>query len=157
MAPDAGVNVMREGAMTLRAAIPSERRFQELWPRLADGGWSSLAVVPADPGGNAVAIARALAEVGTRLGEAPVVAVAAEALDYASARDLLELQRRAGSAQLVLALPPVLVEPLGLAVAREADAVLLTVVRGRTRLADVRRTVELLGRERLVGCVLVGG
>jgi hypothetical protein len=157
MAPDAGVNPMREGALTLRAAVPSERRFQELWPRLADGGWGSLAVVPCDPAGNAAEIARALAEVGTRLGEAPVVAVAAEALDYASARDLLELQRRTASTRVVLALPPVLVEPLGLAVARAADAVLLTVVRGRTRLADVRRTVELVGRERLLGCVLVGG
>jgi len=34
--------------------------------------------------------------------------------------------------------------------------VVLCIERGRTRLADVRRTVELVGRDRIGGCFLVG-
>jgi hypothetical protein len=59
------------------------------------------------------------------------------------------------SARLVISIPAVVNEPLGLAVAQFADAVLLTVHLGRTRLAEVRRTIDLIGRERIVGCVIV--
>jgi hypothetical protein len=58
--------------------------------------------------------------------------------------------------RLVIAIPAVLSVPLGLAVVEEASAVVLCVERGRSRLADVRRTVELVGRERIGGCFLVG-
>lgn len=59
------------------------------------------------------------------------------------------------SGKLIIAIPSVLTEPLGIAVARAADGVVLTVELGRTRLADAERSAELIGREHLVGtCVL---
>ncbi len=59
------------------------------------------------------------------------------------------------AARLVIAIPAVISEPLGGAVARHADAVVVCVERGRTRAADVRLTAELIGRERIAGCLLV--
>jgi hypothetical protein len=61
----------------------------------------------------------------------------------------------APGARLVISIPPVLVEPLGLPAAQQADAVLVTIYLGRTPMSDVRRTIELVGRERIAGCVLV--
>jgi hypothetical protein len=61
----------------------------------------------------------------------------------------------APAGQLIVAIPPVVVEPLGLAVAQAADKVVLTIDAGRTRMADARRSVELIGRERIAGCFLV--
>jgi hypothetical protein len=61
----------------------------------------------------------------------------------------------APGARLVISIPPVLVEPLGLPAAQQADAVLVTIYLGRTPLSDVRRTIELVGRERIAGCVIV--
>jgi hypothetical protein len=55
---------------------------------------------------------------------------------------------------VVIAIPSVLEVPLGLAVAQAADAVVVIADLGRTRLDDVRRTVELVGRERVAGCIL---
>ncbi|MFT3915038.1 MAG: hypothetical protein QM704_13240 [Anaeromyxobacteraceae bacterium] len=61
----------------------------------------------------------------------------------------------APSARLVISIPPVVNEPLGLAVAQFADAVVLTFHLGKTRLSEARRTIELIGRDRIVGCFIV--
>lgn len=61
----------------------------------------------------------------------------------------------APAGQLIVAIPPVVVEPLGLAVAQAADKVVLTVDVGKTRMADAKRSIDLIGRERIAGCFLV--
>ncbi len=58
--------------------------------------------------------------------------------------------------QVVVAIQPIVVEPLGVAIAQAADAVVLCVELGRTRFKAARRTIELIGRERIAGTVLVG-
>ena len=57
---------------------------------------------------------------------------------------------------VVVSLPAVLDDPRALAVARAADLVVVSIERGRTAHEDARRTVELVGRARVAGCVLVG-
>lgn len=59
------------------------------------------------------------------------------------------------AARIIIAIPAVVSEPLGLATTMAADRVVLCIELGRTRKADVRRTVELIGRERISGCFLV--
>jgi len=61
----------------------------------------------------------------------------------------------APAARLIISVPPVLTQPLGLAAADQADAVVISVQMGHTRLADLRRTVDLVGRDRIAGCFLV--
>ncbi len=92
---------------------------------------------------------RALVEVGAT---AIAGGAAAPAGPSASASEAIAL---APMAQVVISIPAVVAHPLGIAVARQADAVLLAVELGRTALADARRTIELIGRERIAGCVLV--
>lgn len=55
----------------------------------------------------------------------------------------------------IIAIQSVLDEPLGVAVAQAADAVVLSIEPGKSRQRAVRRTVDLIGAERVVGCVLV--
>lgn len=57
--------------------------------------------------------------------------------------------------QLIIAIPSVLSQPLGIAVARAADFVLLAVELGETRLADVSRSTDVIGREHILGTCLV--
>lgn len=61
--------------------------------------------------------------------------------------------RRSG--QVVVAIQPVVVEPLGVAIAHAADAVVLCVQMGRSRLAAARKTLELIGPGRITGAFLV--
>ncbi len=58
-------------------------------------------------------------------------------------------------ARLIISVPPVVTEPLGLAAVEGADAVVLAVRMYRSRMIDVRRTISLLGRHRVTGCFLV--
>lgn len=56
---------------------------------------------------------------------------------------------------VVVAIQPVVVEPLGVAIAQAASAVVLCVELGKTRLASARRTIELIGADRIVGAFLI--
>lgn len=55
----------------------------------------------------------------------------------------------------IIAIHPVVEEPLGIAIAHGADAVVLCVEPGITRMKEARRTIELIGRSRIVGVFLV--
>ena len=56
--------------------------------------------------------------------------------------------------KVIVAIEPVVVEPLGLRVTHAADLVVLYVEKGRSRLASLRHTIRLVGRERIAGCFL---
>jgi len=57
--------------------------------------------------------------------------------------------------QLVIGVPSVVTEPVGMAVLQAVDTVVLAVEVGRTTMADVRRSIRLIGRERIAGCYLM--
>lgn len=145
---------------------PPGREAQELWLVLSRRTWRSVVLVPGDRGASAAtsAAAAALAEVGRRLRFAPVTALLADDLDYDATGQLVRriAALRAPHAgpgaspeQLVLSIPAVAAQPLGVAVAREADAVVVCIELGRTSLASARKTVELIGLDRLAGCLLL--
>lgn len=151
--------------------------LERLWLVLARTEWSSLVIVPADPDGSSAALAAALAEAGTRLSGEPVSALALEGEQ--DARVLADVQRSlragrerarqraraaadphaprrdGGGGRTILSIAAVARAPLGAVVAQAADAVLVTVALKRTRLDEVRRTVEMVGSDRVLGCCLV--
>jgi hypothetical protein len=57
--------------------------------------------------------------------------------------------------RIVISIESVLSNPLGIGIAQAADAVVLCVRKGRTKIAAARRTIELIGRERFVGSVVL--
>lgn len=57
--------------------------------------------------------------------------------------------------QVVIAIRSVLEQPLGVAVAQAADAVVLCVALGGSRMKSARRTLQLVGPERVVGTLLL--
>lgn len=161
---------MKGNELVVRADFARYRRdrtqqihFQGLWFTLARSNWNSLVLVPADEGDSAAGIATALADVGRRLRNTPVTfLVMAGSIDYASAGRFVSAVAGKGgqaagappSSRVIVAVPSVIVEPLALAVTDAADAVALYVRKGSTRLKAAARTIELVGRDRIVGCVL---
>ncbi|HSM93645.1 MAG TPA: hypothetical protein VLT47_12235 [Anaeromyxobacteraceae bacterium] len=57
--------------------------------------------------------------------------------------------------QVVIAIRSVFEQPLGVAVAQAADAVVICVEMGQSRLKSARRTLQLVGPERVVGTLLL--
>ncbi len=122
--------------------------------------WNSVVLVPADEGGSTASLARSLADVGRWLKDGSVTLfIMSDPLDYASATQIVaprtgQVRLELPPERVIVAVQPVVVEPLGLAVSQSADAVILCIEMGRTRLAAARRTIELIGRERIAGCFL---
>jgi hypothetical protein len=140
-----------------------ETRYQSLWFALSRLSWKSLVLVPADEGETSAGIATALADVGRRLRNTPVTfMVMAGALDYASAGRFVSAVLGSGPepeegpprSRVIVAVPPVIVEPLALAVTDAADAVALCIRKGVSHRKAAERTIELIGRDRIVGCVM---
>jgi hypothetical protein len=152
-----------QDAPSVPAALPSFE-VQELWFSTLRAEWTCLAVVPAHAGGSAYGIARALAEAGSRHRGVPVRLVKADSDDLAQTAQFVDsLSRKSAGAsavkrggEVIVAVDPVVDNPLGIAIALAADAVLVTIEMGVTDLASARRTIEMVGRERLLGCVVIG-
>ncbi len=65
-------------------------------------------------------------------------------------------ERRAGGLQRAVVVLPSVIEQLAVVpIVLAADAVLFTVTLGKTTLDSARRTLELVGAERVLGCILV--
>jgi hypothetical protein len=154
--------LLGDGAVDARSRA-LESTYQALWFTLARSNWNSLVVVPADRDDTAAGLATALAEVGRRLRNTPVTfLVMAGSIDYASAGKFVSTMAGRGgkveggppSSRVIVAVPPVVAEPLALAVTDAADAVALFMRKGVSRLDSAERTIEMVGRSRFLGCVL---
>ena len=144
------------------------RDHDMLWFALARRRLTSVALVPAD---SSVSLARvgevaqALADVGQRLVELPVTAIVLDAMDRSliarvgavlgTAREGTTAWSSSSPLAVIVAVPSVLTEPVGLALAQAADGVVLCASMGETRLDEARRTKELIGADRVVGCIMV--
>jgi hypothetical protein len=140
-----------------------ENEYQSLWFSLSRFPWRSLVIVPVDDDGSAAGVATALAGVGKRLRPGPITfLLMTRPIDYPSAEKFVAAvaARTTTSVdssivpKVIISVPPVIVEPLALAVTGAADAVVLCIRKGSTRLLDADRTAQLVGRDRVVGCVL---
>ena len=148
---------------------PRTRRdldIEGLWFTLSRIPWQTLVMVPTDEAASAVEVAAALADVGRRLRASPVTFLLLSGpMDYAAAgkivqavggkRDGARDDAPHGDGRLIIAIPPVVTEPLGLAVTEVADAVVLCVQRGASRVRVAERTLELVGKDRVVGALMV--
>ena len=84
-----------------------------------------------------------------------LAAEAAAAEAQAERSDASHSRRLDRAGRVIIAVQPVTDEPLGLAVTRAVDEVVLCVEKGSARLGPARRALELIGRERVAGCLLV--
>ena len=145
---------------------PPRREYQELWFALARKSWRSLAIVAVDREESASEITNALGEVARMLDERVSFFAPIDVLDYVSVAGIFSAANANFAADIprpvkapvrsIAILPPVVRNPLALKVATAADVVVICVEIGKTRLSAVRRTIELIGRDHVAGCVLIG-
>lgn len=130
----------------------------QLWyATLRKRSWTSLVVAPAHPGGSTYEIANALAEAGLICERRAVKLIDAREAPLGEASAVIsEMVNHAVSrGRVIAAVGSVLTNQVGIPIATAADAVLLCVEMGRTDLASARRTIELIGAEKIIGCVTV--
>jgi len=141
---------------------------QRLWLEVHRHQWSSLVLVPADPGASATSIAASLAKAGAALGDPELRVLNAEGMGLEAIRGVIadlklmaDLSTRAVSTstgdpwRVVVTIESVLSNPLGVMLAQAADMALLCVRKRKTKLAAAQKTVELIGRDLFIGSVVL--
>lgn len=132
-----------------------------LWYRLLRQRWSCLALVSPDSSKEkTLDVAKSLAQMGARHGR-KVTAIDALEVDLVSvARITNQVAPIGGTAsdseeRFVIAVESPLMNPLAIGVLAACDAVVLMLQLGITSIPQTLRTIEIIGRDQLVGAVLV--
>jgi hypothetical protein len=130
---------------------------QQLWFATQRRPWSTLALVAADEPIAVGGLALALATVGrlTNTGEVDLLNSHGASLPEATAHlNALRLAQGRG-ARVVVATDPVVTHPGALPLILAADVVVLVLSLLHSRGEAAERALELIGRERVLGCALV--
>jgi hypothetical protein len=138
------------------SAEPVPAELLHLWSLLSQKEkWSSLVVVPAQPGASGLEAGRAIVSVGNRYRERPIRFIDAQGLPAGAAsrlvRDMRSHVEQGGV--VVTCIDSVLTNPVGLEVALAAERTLLCVPLGSTQFAEARQTLQLIGKARFLGSV----
>jgi hypothetical protein len=112
---------------------------------------------------NTIRLARSLVEYGTQHRRRPIQLVNGLQLDLNRAAAIEEVLQpkdpssRLADPRLVIALDSPTLNPIAIGVVAASDAVLILLEKGVTRIPQARKTIEIVGRERLIGAVLAVG
>jgi hypothetical protein len=135
------------------AHVPED--IQRLWFTLTQRAWWSLVVMPGDFRTNIGPLAETLTAAGCRARRLPVRLHDAQQLELPQAAKLIEemVQPSTQHSGVIVAVGSPLTFPGAIPVALAADAVLLCVELGVTKMDSAQQTVDLLGRQRFLGTV----
>lgn len=131
--------------------------WQRLWLTTLRTPWRSLALVPIGAGVPTLHIAAALAEVGKHHPGGTLVAHDATEVSLATLTSELSalVERARRTDRSVVALPPLLASPAGIALARAVDALILCISLGESAVAEAEQILAEVGRDRVLGCVII--
>jgi hypothetical protein len=140
----------------------SSQEVQALWFACLRFEWNVLVLVPATPGASCLELARALADVGGSLRSSRPKAVSADGLDLGDVAQLVmemsePLAPGVEPTKTIIALDSVIQNPFSIAVALAADAAIICLHMGVTELSAANSTIEMIGREKFIGSVLLEG
>jgi hypothetical protein len=135
----------------------NDTHWQRVWLSVRDVPWRSLAVLSVDSALSTLDVVHGLAAVAWfQCGTSVVVADLRSAVlnVVSSVQDELR-QRMQNGEQVLMALGALDDSPASLAIARDADKVLLCVALGKTKTGRIRDAVQRVGKQRFLGTVLV--
>jgi hypothetical protein len=147
--------VKPDAAAVLRGRAVSPE-LSHLWRAIQKNPWHSLAIVPADIATDARPVAEALvATASLMLGKAPELLDGTGLQPARAAMFILDMSLAAQPREhgAVVVLDAVATNEACIPVAIAADAVLLVATLKEATFAGFQRTLELLGRDRIIGCV----
>lgn len=142
-----------------QAHIWEDVRLQKLWLATQRREWRSLAVLAASKGVETIQIAELLAHVAWAYRGQPSCVFDLRDLglrlaDYQMRE--VHAQVEAGT-RVMIALRSTSENPTAVPIARQADAVVLCIGMGETRFKAAERTIAEVGRDRVLGSIIVRG
>jgi hypothetical protein len=148
-------------ALALRPAtelrVWDDVRLQKLWLAVERRAWRSLAVLGASDSVETIQIAELLAQLAWRYrgqpsGVCDLRDLTMRLIDY----EVREIQAQVeGGTRLVIALRSIFENPTAGPIAQQADAVLLCIALGETKLKAAEETIAAVGRDRVLGSIVL--
>ena len=135
--------------------VEMQQLYQQQLLTCLRGNWNSLAVIPAAPQVSVGSIAAALVEVSHLVRGRQARLLSAEGLEMGGvSKIIVDMIRQVDEGGLaVVTVDSVISKQSGVPVSLAADAALLVVHLGVTRIEDAQRTVELIGASKFIGAV----
>lgn len=131
------------------------QELQEMWLSLMRGNWSSLVVVPTDPDISARAVTGVLVDVAAshEVGRFELIDAVGASVPAGErlAQDLASVV--ASGSRAVAAVDSLIRSLAGIPLVRDAEAALLVVRLDQSSYDNVQSTIEIVGRERILGAV----
>lgn len=136
------------------ARLP-ERPYQELWFELRTWGWKSLAIVPTRPGTSEFDVAERLVVVGVSNTNRPMSLISAEGVTVADTDRTIAMIRAAEARgeRVVVVADSIHDNPASAPVIRAVNGTVLVVHLGDSGHREVEKTVNAIGRNRVIGVV----
>ena len=132
--------------------------WQRIWFAIRQQAWSSLAIVPSHSM-DVVKIAESLTETGRLQAERPVSLIDATGVELVNVQQVVAtlagLAEKGESA--IVAVDPIAENPTAVAIIQAASAAVLVVRLGESLLAPAQQTIDLVGRSRFIGSIVIDG
>jgi hypothetical protein len=131
--------------------------WQRIWLAARRREWNSLAIVPSHPGIDVKRVAERLAATGRVHGERPVSVVDSVGVELSNVGQVIDsVEALSDRGECVLVpVDPVAENPATLAIIRAMSATLLVVRLGESQLATVQHVIDTIGRERVLGSLVL--
>lgn len=131
--------------------------WQRIWLSAREKDWSSLVLVPNDAGVDIGSFAESLVRTGRVHAETPVRVINGVGVQLADAQQLSETISAtvARGERVIVPVDPIGDNPAAIAIVRTCSAALLIVSLGESLLTAAQATIEAIGRERIIGSVVV--
>jgi hypothetical protein len=138
------------------APLTLDRAAEAVWVAARQRTWSSLVVVPAEPGLGAGPLARAVAAAASTQRGETVEYLDLRGVALGASRPLADRLAEDGKPyRVVAAVACPLDDRMAQLLSSSADAAILLLEQGATALAAARRVVELVGPSRFLGAVVL--
>jgi len=147
-----------DGTEVRKSAPLVPRELRLMWVSLMRGTWNSIAIVPVFPGHSCRPVAAALSDLTRFHDVAPFLVLDAEGAEAGEGERLAQELRVSvqKGLRVVVVVESVLQSLAAIRLALAVDAVLLVVRLGQSDFASTQSTVEIVGRDRVLGCVTIG-
>lgn len=136
----------------------SDADWQRIWFSTQQRSWRSLAIIPSDSGVEVDRVAEALVATGQMHGEKQVTLLSARGVQFTNVKRLIDALEEMTSRGECVVVPvdPISENPSAIPVLQATSAGLLVVRLGESHLSSARNIIEIAGRERLLGSIVLG-
>jgi hypothetical protein len=145
------------GVLNVSTDRAPDIEWQRIWLSMRQRGWSSLAIIGSEAGLDVHSVSEMLVATGQVHGEKPVSTLNAQGIRLSDVHQLVDAMQDKTTAGewIIVPVDPIAENPNAIPVLQAASAVVLVVQLGESLLDSARKVIEVAGRDRVLGSIVL--